>query len=322
LAPANVVDENTWCLECSEAHWEHKFPYSSGHQQVNNMDFFMEFPQINITDAEHQEVMKEATILARMAVINNLDQESREKLEKQEFQGYRRKNLKQPAANQAKPPPLEILLPKTSKAGKVDLNIGFKGALSKMHVNVPLREAIKIPSIKECFDTFFSGSDEPMYPPIMLQVDHFRVQYGENPPFFMTLAMKEKNLNNCMLDTGVGANMMSLKVMRQVGLKVTRPYRNLCGFESKAIPTHRVVENVDVFLKEYPEKIFHIDIVVVDVLDVWGMLLSRKFATMLGGTLEMDSHILAIAFEKWNNRLSPQCANNQGPCARYYSPRQ
>jgi hypothetical protein len=213
LAPANVVDENPWCLECSEAHWEHGCPYNSGHQQVNNMDCFMDFPQINITDAEHQEAVKEASRSARMAVINNLDQESREKLKKQEFQVYRRKNLKQPTADQAKPPPLEMLLPKTSKADKVDLNFDFEGALSKMHVNVPLREAIKIPSIKERFDSFFSGSDEPMDPPIMLQVDHFRVQYGENPHFFMTLTMNNKNLNNSMLDTGAGANMMSLKVM-------------------------------------------------------------------------------------------------------------
>jgi hypothetical protein len=189
---------------------------------------------------------------------------------------------------------LEILLPKTSKAGKVDLNFDFEGALSKMHVNVPLREAIKIPSIKERFDTFFSGSDEPMDPPIMLQDDHFRVQYGENPPFFMTLTMNNKNLNNCMLDTGVGANMMSLKVMQQVGLKVTRPYRNVCGFESKEIPTHGVVENVEVRLKEYPEKTVHIDIVVVDVPDVWGMLLSRKFGTMIGGSLEMDLTFLRL----------------------------
>ena len=54
------------------------------------------------------------------------------------------------------------------------------------------------------------------------------------------------------------------------------------------IPTHGVVENVEVFLKEYPEKVIHIDIVIVDVPDVWGMLLSRKFSSMLGGTLEMD----------------------------------
>jgi hypothetical protein len=81
---------------------------------------------------------------------------------------YRRKNLKQPVVDQENPPPFEILLPKTSKADKVDLNFDFEGALSKMHVNVPLREAIKIPSIKEQFDSFFSGSYEPMDPSIML----------------------------------------------------------------------------------------------------------------------------------------------------------
>jgi hypothetical protein len=89
----------------------------------------MEFPQINITYVEHQEVVKEAARSSRMAVINSLDQESREKIKKQEFQVYRRKNLKQPAIDQEKPPPLEMLLPKTSKAGKVDLNFDFEGAL-------------------------------------------------------------------------------------------------------------------------------------------------------------------------------------------------
>jgi hypothetical protein len=76
--------------------------------------------------------------------------------------------------------------------------------------------------------------------------------------------------------------------MEQLGLKTTQPYRNVCGFESRAIPTHGVVENVKVHLGKYPERVIHIDVVVVDVPDVWGMLLSRKFAAMLGGTLEMD----------------------------------
>jgi hypothetical protein len=38
---AIIVDENPWCFQCSEAHWEHECPYSSGgHQQVNNIDYF------------------------------------------------------------------------------------------------------------------------------------------------------------------------------------------------------------------------------------------------------------------------------------------
>jgi hypothetical protein len=169
LAPTNVVDENPWCLECSEAHWEHECPYSdNGHQQVNNIGHLMEGPQINITVEEHQEAMKEAARKARMAVINNLDQESKEKLKKQEFQVYRRKKLSQPIAEQTKTPPLDVLLPKTSKTERVNLNFDFEGALSKMHVTIPLKEVIKVPSVKERFDIFFQGSDGPMDPPIML----------------------------------------------------------------------------------------------------------------------------------------------------------
>jgi hypothetical protein len=292
LAPTNVVDENPWCLECSEAHWENECPYNTSQQQVNNLDCFSSVPQINITDIEHQQALKEAARAARLAIINNLDQESREKLKKKEVQVYRRKNPKQPTNDQSKTP--EVLPPKTSKADKITLDFDFEGALSKMHVNVPLKEAVKILSIKERFNTFFSGTAEPMDPPIMLQADHFKIQYGENPPFFMTLMMNNKYLNNCMLDTGDGANMMSLKVMQQMGLKVTRPYRNVCGFESKAIPTHGVVENVEVQLKEFPEKTVHIDIIVVDVPDVWGMLLSRKFGAMTGGSLDQDLTFLRL----------------------------
>jgi hypothetical protein len=91
-----------------------------------------------------------------------------------------------------------------------------------------------------------------------------------------------------MLDSGVGANMMSLKVMEKLDLKAKRPYRNVCSFESMAMPTHRVVENVEVCLGKYLERVIHMGIVVVDVPYVWGMLFSRKFSSMLGSTLDMD----------------------------------
>jgi hypothetical protein len=57
---------------------------------------------------------------------------------------------------------------------------------------------------------------------------------------------------------------------------------------------NRVVENVEVHLKEYPEKKIQIDIIVVDVPDVWGMLLSRKFGAMIGDSLEMDLTFLRL----------------------------
>jgi hypothetical protein len=210
---------------------------------------------------------------------------------------YRRKKLSQTTIEKTKTPSLYVLLPKTSKTERVDLNFEFEGALSKMHVTIHLKEFIKVPSVKESFDNFFQGSYGPMEPPIMLQFDHFKVQYGENHPFFMTLIMKNKSLNNCMLDTGVGANIMPSKFMQQLGLKVTRPYNNVCGFESKAIPTHGVVENVEICLKECLDKVIHIGIMIVDIPDVWVMLLSRNFTSLLGGTLEMDLSFIEFSLK-------------------------
>jgi hypothetical protein len=132
-------------------------------------------------------------------------------MKKREVQVYRRRNPSQSTNDQSKSS--EFLPPKNPKDDKITLDFDLEGALAKMHVNVPLKEAINIPYIKEHFNNFFSGTAEPVDPPIMLQANHFRIHYDENPPFFMTLTMNNKYLNNFMLDTGVGANMMSLKFM-------------------------------------------------------------------------------------------------------------
>ena len=70
---------------------------------------------------------------------------------------YRRKKLDQPSTDQTKNPPVDVIFPKNAE--RVNLNFDFEGALSKMLVIIPLREVIKVPSIKERFDKFFQGAD-------------------------------------------------------------------------------------------------------------------------------------------------------------------
>jgi hypothetical protein len=66
---------------------------------------------------------------------------------------YRRRNPSQSTSDQSKSS--EVPPPKNPKTDKITLDFDLEGALAKIHVNVPLKEAIKIPSIKECFNTFF-----------------------------------------------------------------------------------------------------------------------------------------------------------------------
>jgi hypothetical protein len=127
-----------------------------------------------------------------------------------------------PITSQPRPPPMNILLPRNPpKTENVDLNFDFEGALAKMHVTIPLREVVKVPSLKERFDFFFKVSYGTMNPPIMLQAYHFRVQYDGHPPLFMTLLVNKKCLNNCMLDSRASTNTMALKVMEKLCLKAT-----------------------------------------------------------------------------------------------------
>jgi hypothetical protein len=82
----------------------------------------------------------------------------------------------------------------------------------------------------------------------------------------------------------------------------------VCGIKYRVIPTYGVVENVKVWLARYPEIVLLMEIVVVDVPDVWGMLLSRNFSTTLGGALHMDLNCLDIPMDDGTYACLPNMA--------------
>jgi hypothetical protein len=98
----------------------------------------------------------------------------------------------------------------------------------------------------------------------------------KSPPFYLLLGMNDLRLNNCMLDSGASKNDISLKVMKQLGLKTTRPYGNVCGIDSRKVKFLAVCEDVAVFLIDFPNINILMDIVVIDIADAWGMILSRS----------------------------------------------
>ena len=91
-----------------------------------------------------------------------------------------------------------------------------------------------------------------------------------------------------MLDSGLGSNIMTKKVMQQIGLRTTHPYQNVCAMDSRPIKVEGMIERQHVRLAKYPDIHVTMDILVIDVPDKWGMLLSRKFGATLGGSIQMD----------------------------------
>jgi len=125
-------------------------------------------------------------------------------------------------------------------------------------------------------------------PTIILNTMYLDWQKDNNPPFYLSLGTNGLSLNNCMLDFRASTNVMSLKVMEQLGLKKTRPYGNVFGIDSKKVKVCGLCEDVEVYLIEFPHISLIMNIVVIDFLDAWGMLLSRIWSVALGGFLNMD----------------------------------
>jgi hypothetical protein len=75
------------------------------------------------------------------------------------------------------------------------------------------------------------------------------------------------HLNNCMLDSRASTNVMSLKFMKQLGLKTTCPYGNVCGIDSKKVKVYGLIEDMEVYLEDFPHIGFIVNIVVIDVPD-------------------------------------------------------
>ena len=104
----------------------------------------------------------------------------------------------------------------------------------------------------------------------------------------MSLMIGDFLLHNCMLDSGSGSNIMTKKVMQQLGLRTTRPYQNVCAMDSRPVKVEGMIEKQNVRLAKYTDIHITMYILVIDVLDKWGMLLSRKFGATLGGSIQMD----------------------------------
>ena len=58
--------------------------------------------------------------------------------------------------------------------------------------------------------------------------------------------------------------------------------------DSRPVKVEGMIENQVVRLAKYPDIQITMDILVIDVPDKWGMLLSRKWGATLGGSIQMD----------------------------------
>ena len=108
------------------------------------------------------------------------------------------------------------------------------------------------------------------------------------PSFYVTLVLHDFLLHNCTPDSGASHNLMSLSVMKPLGLQITKTYKDLYSFHSKKLKCLGMIKDLVVNLAQILVKGVVMDIVVADIPARFGMLLSRSWGIKLGGSIKLD----------------------------------
>jgi hypothetical protein len=91
--------------------------------------------------------------------------------------------------------------------------------------------------------------------------------------------------------------------MDQLGMDITRPYKDLFSFNSRKVKFLCLIKDLVVSLAQITSKNMVMDVVVADIPPKFGMLLSRSWATKLKGTLQMDMSYATIPAFGQNRRF-------------------
>jgi hypothetical protein len=110
--------------------------------------------------------------------------------------------------------------------------------------------------------------------PFVHHVGSIGPKYGETTPFYVTLRVNDSLLHNCVFDLDATTNVMNERVMHQLGRSISQP--NTREYFAKGI-----IKDLNVSFHSFPDTPFTIDMLVIDALRNWGIILHKDLVENL-----------------------------------------
>jgi hypothetical protein len=190
-------------------------------------------------------------------------------------------------------------------------SFNFESEMAKIKIFVPYNELIKINEYRNQIIKMLKM--EQTYNTLNIQDDHPTILFGprveenndneEVPPFYVILKIHDMTLHNVMLDSRESHKLIPKVVMDQLGMDITRSYKDLFSFDSRKVKFLSLIKYLVVSLAQIPARNMVMDVLVEDIPPKFGMLLSRSWAAKLKGTLQMDMSYTTIPIFGQDRRL-------------------
>ena len=112
------------------------------------------------------------------------------------------------------------------------------------------------------------------------------------PPFLLTFEIFNYNVHNCLVDSGASINVMPLSVCKRINGQPKPSTWQVIQLGRTTVKVIGEMEDVLIRLSANEKVCQYIDIVVVDILDAYGLVLSRDWSARLDGYFASDwSHL-------------------------------
>jgi hypothetical protein len=95
------------------------------------------------------------------------------------------------------------------------------------------------------------------------------------PPFLLTFEIFNRNVHNCMVDSGASSNVMPWSVCQKINTEVEPSTLKIIQLDRTNVKVIGELKNVLIRLSSNPKVHQVIDIIVVDIPEVYGLFLSR-----------------------------------------------
>lgn len=84
---------------------------------------------------------------------------------------------------------------------------------------------------------------------------------------------------------------MPLKFMKELSLNITRPYKKVFGFNSKPMEVEGLIKDLKVSLARNPDISILMDVIFIDIPNVWGMFYLGNGGLPLGVLFKWNYHM-------------------------------
>jgi hypothetical protein len=98
------------------------------------------------------------------------------------------------------------------------------------------------------------------------------------PPFVLTFEIFNRNVHNCMVDSGASSNVMPLSVCQKINAEVKPSDLKIIQLDRTNVKVIGEIKNVLIRLSSNPKVHQIIDIIVVDITEFYGLFLSRDWS--------------------------------------------